>query len=71
MMLSDGDWKGWIRTRLVERDDSNVVVGGRLEGDDPDVVVGWRLEGDDPDVVVGWGLEWDGSGCCSWKWKWI
>ena len=61
MLLLNGDWKGWIRTRLLEED---AVAGWRLEVDldvvvDVSVIVdvvvaGWRLEGD-RDVIAGRG----------------
>ena len=38
MLLLDGDWKGWIRTLLLEGDDLDVAVGRRLEGKDSGVV---------------------------------
>ena len=47
----DADWKGWIRTLLMEGLDWKGSKGSRL---DPNVVAGRGL---DPDIVTGRGLD--------------
>ena len=57
----EGDWKGWIRTSLLDGDwkDSEVVAGRGLEGDRKGWIRTSLLDGDwkDSDVVAGRRLE--------------